>query len=94
MLCLIKNKNIFSKFYKDVYTIKYQKRKLLSTHLLVFLYPTNQFFQTFQINEVIYTKLFILETDFTKKFTKILISIILYSPCKNINFYLLYMNNA
>lgn len=94
MLCLIKRKNIFGKFCRNVYIIEYQKRKLFYMHFLFFLYPTDQFFETFQINEVIYTKLFTLETNLTKKITKILISIILYSLCRNINLYLLCINNA
>lgn len=63
-------------------------------HLLVFLYSTNQFFKAFQIDEVIYIELSILETNLIKKLTKIVTFVMLHSPCENINSYSLYMNNA
>lgn len=94
MLCLIKNENIFGKFCRDIYTIKYQKHGLLYIHLLIFLYSNNQFFEAFQIDEIICAELLILETNSTKKLIRIVTSVMLYGFYRNINPYSPYMNNA
>lgn len=63
MLYLIKIENIFDRFYGDVYAIKYQKCGFSHIHFLIFLNLVNEFLKAFYINEVIYTKLFIIKTD-------------------------------
>lgn len=43
---------------------------------------------------MIYTKFLKIETNFTKKFTKIITLVIFYSFCENTNFYLFFIINA
>lgn len=93
MLCLIKNENIFSKFCENIYTIRYQKGGLPHIYFFIFLYSADQFFEVFQIDKIIYIKLFILKTDLTGELTKIVISIMFYGFYKNINPYLSYISN-
>lgn len=94
MFYLIKNENIFSKFFRNVYIIEYQKRGFSHMYLLVFLYSTNQFFQISQIDEIICIKLSLLETNSTRKLIKIVTFVILYYLYRNINRHLLYINNT
>lgn len=90
----MKIKNIFDKFCSNVYTIEYKKQRFSHIHLLVFIHSTDQFFKASQINEVICTELFMFKTDPTRKFTRIIASVILYGLYGNINFYLFCINKA
>lgn len=94
MLRLIKSGNIFGKFCKNIYIIKGQKRRLPYIHLLIFLYPDNQFLKASHIDKVICAEILISETDPSGNFTRIVTSIMLYGPCENINPHFLYMSNA
>lgn len=93
MLYLIKKKNIFDRFYKDTYTIEYQKHSFPYIYLLIFLNLANEFFEIFHINKIIYTKLLIVESDLTNKLIKIVISIKIYDLYRRFNFYSSYMSN-
>lgn len=85
MFCLIKIENSFSRFCRDVYTIEYQKRNLPHIYLLIFFKSVDEFLEAFHIDEVIYAKLLIIETDSIGELTRILTSIILHSLCGEIN---------
>lgn len=85
MLCLIKNKNIFGRFCRDVYTIEYQKRGLLQMHLLIFHNLADQFLESSYINKIIYAKLPTMETNSTGELTKIVTSIMFYGLYGEIN---------
>lgn len=94
MLCLIKSENIFGRFCRNMYTIKYQKYGLLYIYLLIFLNSANEFLETSYINEIIYIKLSIIKTDPINKLTRIKISIILHDPCRKINLNTLCISNT
>lgn len=91
---MIKSKNIFERFCKDVYTIKYQKRGFPHIYLLIFLYSANQFLQISQINKIIYTKLLIVKTNPIRDLTRTITLVLLYFPYNNINFYSSYIRNT
>lgn len=90
---MIKIENIFDRFHRNIYTIKYQKHNFFYMHFLIFLYSTNYFFEAFQIDKVIYAKLFIIEINSIKEFTKIIVLVIFHSFYRDINFYSLYISN-
>lgn len=75
MLYLIKTEYIFSRFCRNIYTIKYQKRSFSYMHLLIFLHLANQFLEISHIDKTIYAKLFIAESNPTKELTRIVILI-------------------
>lgn len=93
MIYLIKSENIFGKFYQNIYLIEYKKRGFFFIYLFYFYNLVNQFFEIFQIDKIIYTKIFIVQTNFTKAFIRIVILIIIYSLYKDINPHLSYINN-
>lgn len=94
MLYLIKRKNIFDIFCKNIYTIKYHKCDFFNKYFLLFFHSIDQFLEIFQINKVICIKLSILKSNLIRKFTKIITLVILYGLYKNINSYLFYINNV
>lgn len=53
-LYLIKIENIFDRFCKDIYIIKYQKYSFPYIYFLIFLYSIDQFFEVFQIDKIIF----------------------------------------
>lgn len=91
---MIKGKNIFEIFYRDIYTIEYQKRSLFHIHFLIFLYREDQFYNLSQINKIIYAKLSIVEFDLIREFIKVVTLIILYSLYGDINPHSSYISNA
>ena len=94
MLCLIKSENIFGRFRGDIYTIEYQKRGLPHMHLLIFLHSADQFLKAFQIDKVICAELLTTKTDFNGELTKIVTSVMLHSPCGDINPHSPYISNV
>ena len=69
ILYLIKSKNNFGRFYKNIYTIEYQKYSLPYIYLFIFLNV---------INKNIYVKFLIVETNLTNEFIRIITLIIFY----------------
>ena len=94
MFCLIKGENIFGQFRRNVYITEYQKRGLSHIHLLIFLNSADKFLEASYIDEVIYAKLPIIETDPTVELTQIVTSVILHGPYEKINLYSPCMSNA
>ena len=90
----MKNENIFSWFYGNLYTIKYQKQGFSHMHLLIFLHLADQFLEASQINEVIYTKLPTVETDPNGELTRIVTLVMLHSPCGDVNSYSPFMSST
>lgn len=82
---MFKSEHIFSRFCRDIYTIKYQKRSFSYMHLLIFLYSANQFLEISYMNKIIYAKLSIAESDYTEELTKIVTLVMLYCPYGDIN---------
>lgn len=62
-------------------------------HLLILLNLADKILEVSHINEVIYAKLSIVEANPTSELTKIIILVILYSLCKEINFHSPCMSN-
>lgn len=87
MLWLIRIKNIFSRFCGNIYTIEYQKRGLPHMHLFIFLTSAKEFFETSYIDEVIYVKLLMIESDSTSELKRIVTSIMLHGLFREINSY-------
>lgn len=85
MLCLIKCENIFGRFYRDLYTIEYQKRDLSHIYFLIFFNSVNEFLEVFHINKVIYTELPIIEINLTGELIKIMTSVILHDLYRKID---------
>lgn len=94
MFYLIKSKNIFEQFYKNVYTIEYQKYDLPHMHLLNFLHPNNQFLEASHINEIICTKFSNFKTDLSRELIRIMTLIIVNKPYRDINPHFPFMSNA
>lgn len=94
MLCLIKIENIFGRFCGDMYNNKYPKGSLPPMHLLIFLNSADKFLEASHINEIIYVKPFIIETDQISELTKIMTLVILHGPCREINPNSACINNA
>ena len=63
-------------------------------HLLIFFNLANKFLKTFYIDEVIYVKLLIIETNLTDEYTKIVILVILYDLYEKLNSYSSCMSNT
>lgn len=63
MLHLIKSEYIFGRFCKDIHIIEDQKCGLSHIYFLNFLFSTDQFLETFQIDIVIYVKILIVKSD-------------------------------
>lgn len=57
ILCLIKKENIFERFCKDIYTIKYQNCDFSHMHVFIFVNTTDIFLITSHIDEIICAKL-------------------------------------
>ena len=94
MLCLIKSENIFGRFCRDIYTIKYQKRGFSHIHFLILLSLADKFLEAFYINDVIYAELTKIEIDLTSEFIRIVTSVMIHGSYKEINPNSLYMSNA
>lgn len=77
-----------------MHIIKYQKYGLSYIHLLIFLNSIDEFLKVFHIDEVIYTKLFIIENNVIIELTKIITSVILHGLYGDINPNSLYISNA
>lgn len=82
---LIKSENIIDKFYKNIFTIEYQKCSFFYIYLLIFLYLANYFLKVFQFYKIIYIKFLKLKIDSIKKLIKIITLVMYYSLYKNIN---------
>lgn len=85
ILQLIKEKDVFGRFYGDVYTIEYQKQDLPYMHLLLFLHLDDQIFHVAKINQIFSAELPTEKDDPTGKLFCIVSSVMLYSPCSNQN---------
>lgn len=90
---MIKSENIFSKFYRDVCNIEYQKCGLLHIHLLIFFNLANEFLEASYIDKIICIELSIVEKNLTYEFTKIITSVIFHSLCREINPNSLYISH-
>lgn len=94
MLWIIKNKNIFGQFYKNVYTIEYQKHCFLYIHFFIFLNLANEFLKVSYINKVICTKLPIKKSNLTSELIEIITWVMLYDLYREINLYSSFISNA
>lgn len=94
MIYLIKSKNSFGRFYRDVYIIEYQKQSFPYIYLFIFLHLANQFFEISQIDKIIFAKLPIVEINLNRELARIVTLVMLYSLYKNTNSHLFYMNST
>ena len=87
LLYNLKRKQIFSRYYSSIQTIKYQKQSLPYQHLLLFLYlyNRNRLLDLAIINRFISAKLLQLEDNPTSYLTKIIKLIIVYGPYSSQN---------
>lgn len=76
-------KNIFGWFCRDIYIIEYQKRSVLYIHLLLFLYPDDEIFDTAKNDKMVSVKLLTKKNDLTRKFFDIISLVILHGSYGN-----------
>lgn len=94
MICLIKSENILSRFYIDIYTIKYQKRGFPHMRFIIILDLADEFLKVFYTNKIIYIKLLIIKINPINKFIKIMTLVIFHDLCREINLHLVSITNA
>lgn len=81
----LKQKNIFGNYCDLVYTIEYQKQRLLYMHFLLFLPPEKQFCNADQIDKVVSVEFPITTDDPDSTLMNVVALMMVHGPCGELN---------
>jgi len=85
LIYLIRIRAAFSFYRAYIYTVKYQKRELFYTHIIIFIYAGHAFFEPEYINNLIRVKLPNRQLDPDKSLTTIFKQAIIHDPYNSLN---------